>query len=179
MTERSSRRKRAQRERGPRTRVEHVRLSHSSSISASSSPCAPSHSESALPLNRRTLQRPHPALTAALVLLRTPPRIARRHRPASGRLASLARHLPVRVRASESEEPAVIKRALLIKCARSTTKSDVLFTTTPRSPRTFFFPSFVFLSSYPHSLQRLRCTETVQARCGYGKEPLWDEGAEM
>jgi hypothetical protein len=45
--------------------------------------------------------------------------------------------------------------------------------------RPSFFPSFVFLSSYPRSSHRLRCTKTARARCGYGQDPPWDEGARM
>jgi hypothetical protein len=80
-------------------------------------------------------------LHSALVLLRTPPRIARRHRPANGRPASPARRLPVRVRASESEEPAVLTLALQIELARDG-KSDDL---TTRAQSSSVRPSAVLL----------------------------------
>jgi hypothetical protein len=140
------------------------------------------YSKPALPRNQRTLQRPHPSRTAALVLLRTPPRIACWHRPATGRPASPARRLPVRVRASESEQPTALTLALQIERACTTARAMFL-SPKPRAhrsvPRPSFFPSSVFLSSYPRSPHRLRCTKTARAQRGYGQDPLQDEGARM
>jgi hypothetical protein len=136
----------------PRTRLKHVRLSHSSSISASSSSYAPSIQSLLFPQSD--------ALCSARIWLAL--------RPSSCSARRLASHAgTAQMCASESGQPAVLTLALWMERVRDG-KSDVIFITPPSvRHRPSFCPAFVFLSSYPPYSHCLRCKKTAQARRGY------------